>query len=152
MRGLPDAKLQHLIEQIMSGGYDPVAAIVENETTRGFKIVRPGDVPWFRAADWQAASVASINGKYVRLVLIHAFESDRGAMTRTLEAINAAGLIPNVIDPTRELQATLKRRGWKSKLRGSTFEDRETVWFPRPQHRVTESGGKEQPNPRDTES
>lgn len=132
MYALPDAKIQHLIDRIITGGYDPVAAIVENEEARGFKIVRPGDAPWFRAADWQAASVASINGKFARLVLIHAFESGRGAMTRTIDAIKEAGLIPNIIDPTRELQATLKRRGWKSKLKGSTFEDRETVWFPRP--------------------
>jgi|HubBroStandDraft_3_1064219.scaffolds.fasta_scaffold50624_2 hypothetical protein len=130
-QAVPDAKLLHLIDQIMSGGYDPVAAIVENEAARGFKIVRPGDTPWFRATDWQAASVASINGKRARLVLLHAFESGRGAMTRTIGAIKEAGLTPNIIAPTRELQATLRRRGWKSKHQGSTFEDRETVWFPR---------------------
>jgi hypothetical protein len=128
---MPDAKLVNLIEKIMAGGYDPVAAIIENEEGRGFKIVRPGDAPWFRATDWQAASVASINGNVARLVLIHAFESGRGAMTRTIEAIKEAGLIPNIIDPTRELQATLRRRGWRSKRKGSTFEDTETVWYPR---------------------
>ena len=105
-------------------------AFIESEQARGFKIVRPGDTPWFRATDWRAASVASINGKFARLVLLHAFESGRGAMTRTFTAIKDAGLTPNVIDPTRELGATLKRRGWKSKHKGSSFQDRETVWFP----------------------
>jgi hypothetical protein len=123
--------LLNLIEKIMDGGYDPVAAIAENEEARGFKIVRPGDAPWFQASDWRSASVASINGKRVRLVLLHALVSNAGAMTRTIEAIKAAGLTPNIIDPTLELQATLKRRGWKSKRSGSTFDDTETVWFER---------------------
>lgn len=127
---MPDTKLLQLIDKIVGGGYDPVAAIVDNEEERGFKIVRPGDVPWFRLGDWQAASVASINGNNVRLVLLHAIESDRGAMTRTIAAIMEAGLIPNIIDPTRELGETLKRRKWKHRIKGSTFEDRETIWFP----------------------
>lgn len=113
----------------MAGG-DPVAAIVDNERERGFEVVRPGDRPWFRAADWQAASVASIDGKRARLVLLHAFESGRGAMTRTIKGAQDAGLNPVIVDPTHELAATLKRRRWKSKSEGSRFEDRETVWFP----------------------
>lgn len=127
-------KLAELLDKMLSG-YDPVAAIVESETARGFKVVRPGDAPWFRAADWRAASVASINGVYARLVLLHAFESGKGAMTRTIESIKAAQLIPAVIDPTRELAATLTRRGWKSRHEGSTFEDMETVWRPTRQSR-----------------
>lgn len=122
-------KLLDLLNKMMSG-YDPVAAIVEGETARGFKVIRPGDAPWFRAADWRAASVASVNGVHARLVLLHAFESGKGALTQTIEGIKAAGLIPTVIDPTRELAATLTRRGWKARDEGSTFEDTETVWRP----------------------
>ena len=126
----PDTKLLHLLEKMLSGGYDPVAGIIEGEEARGYKVVRPGDAPWFRAADWQAESIASINGMKVRLVLLHAFKEGRGALTRTIDGIKQAKMIPTVIDPTRELAATLKRRGWKSKDVGTTFEDRETVWSP----------------------
>lgn len=123
-------KLLGLIEKIMTEGYDVVAAIVDSERSRGFNVVRPGDTPWFRATDWHADSVASLNGKRARLVLLRAFETGRGAMTRTIAAINDAGFIPAIIDPTRELAAALKRRGWDSKREGSCFEDRETVWTP----------------------
>lgn len=126
----PNPKLVDLIVKMLDGR-DPVGAIVESETSRGFKVIRPGDAPWFRAADWRAASVASINGRYARLVLLHAFVSGRGAMTRTIAAIQEAGLKPVIVDPTPELAATLKRRGWKSRDAGSTFEDMETLWYPR---------------------
>ncbi len=122
-------KLVQLLDKML-GGYDPVAAILESEVARGFKVIRPGDAPWFRATDWRAASIASINGSHARLVLLHAFESGRGSLTRTLAGIHAAGLIPAIIDPTLELGRTLTRRGWKHKDEGSTFEDRETVWTP----------------------
>ena len=122
-------KLLDLLDKMLSG-YDPVAVIVDGETARGFKVIRPGDAPWFRAVDWRAASVASINGMKVRLVLLHSFQSGRGAMTRTIAGIKTAGLLPSIISPTRELAATLKRRRWKSKDEGTTFEDRETVWTP----------------------
>lgn len=128
---MPDIKLMGLLDKILSGTHDPVSAIVENEQGRGFKVIRPGDAPWFRATEWRAASVASLNGQQVRLVLIHAFESGRGALTRTLAAIRTSGLNPVIIDPTRELAAALRRRGWKSHVVGSNFDDRETVWKPR---------------------
>jgi hypothetical protein len=67
---------------------------------------------------------------FARLVLIDALRPGTGALTRTLAGIKAAGMIPCIIDPTRELAATLTRRGWKSRQHGSTFEDRETRWTP----------------------
>ena len=126
----PNPKILEIFDKIMSGKYDPVSAILEGENARGFKVVRPGDAPWFRAVDWREASIASIDGKRVRLVLLHAFESGRGAMTRTLAAIVEAGLKPAIIDPTRELAATITKRGWKMRVEGSIFEDREDVWLP----------------------
>ena len=124
----PDTKLIALFEEMLSPRYDPVAAIVESETARSFKVIRPGDAPWFRAADWRYESIASIDGIKARLVLLHAFKEGRGALTRTLAGIVKVGLIPTVIDPTRELAATLKRRGWRGRMCGTTFEDRERVW------------------------
>ncbi len=128
---MSQAALVNTLDRILAGTYDPVAAIVEGEIKRGFKVVRPGDQPWFRANDWRAASVASIDGKRVRLVLIHSFESGKGAFTRTVAAIIAAGLTPSVIDPTPELSTALHRRGWRGRSRGTGFEDFETAWYPR---------------------
>ena len=127
------SKLFRVLDDLLSGRHDPVATIVECETARGFKVIRPGDAPWFRAINWRAASVASIKGKRVRLVLLHAFEEGRGSLTHTLQEISAAGLKVSIIDPTRELAATLKRRGWTMRVEGKTFEDREDVWSP-PKH------------------
>lgn len=121
-------KLADMLDKMLSGLHDPVATIIENETARGFKVVRPGDTPWFRAIDWRAASIASINGVYARLVLLHAFQSGRGSMTRTIEGAKNSGLIPIIIDPTRELATMLKRRGWRGREVEDTFGNREAVW------------------------
>ena len=123
-------KLNKLFDQLLSGNYDPVAAIVENEMKRGFQIIRPGDAPWLDKEDWIPATVASINGMRARLVLLHAKAQGKGALTRTIQHIQAHGLIPAIIDPTIELAAALKRRNWKKRSEGHTFDDRETVWTP----------------------
>ena len=128
---MSEAALIKTIEEILSGEYDPVAAIVRGELKRGFKVIRPGDAPWFRAGDWRPESVASLSGNTVRLVLLHAFVSGKGAFTRTLKDIAEAGLAPSVIDPTPELAETLKRHGWFGKQVGRTFETHERVWQPK---------------------
>lgn len=125
---MSESALVQVVQRILASGYDPVAAIVEDETARGFKVIRPGDAPWFSAEDWRAASVASIDGDTVRLVLIHSHESGKGALTRTLSAIEASGLRPTVLEPTPELADTLRRRGWKSR-EVRLLLDRETVWY-----------------------
>lgn len=127
---MAESALVEVVKRILAGGYDPVAAIVEDETDRGFKVVRPGDAPWFPAADWRAASVASIDGNTIRLVLIHSHESGKGAMTRMLAAIEDAGLKPAVLEPTPQLADVLRRRGWLSR-EVRLLLDRETVWSPR---------------------
>lgn len=124
---MPNPKLLDLVEKMLAGG-DPVALILEGERARGFRIIRPGDAPWFRAGDWRPASIASVDGMYARLVLLHAFESDRGAFTRTVEGIRAAHLIPTVIDPTREFAAMLKRRKWVENTHFPSHGSYEHVW------------------------
>ena len=125
------ALLAELHAMLNDPHYDPVAAIVEGERKRGFRVVRPGDEPWFRIRDWRAESVASIDRDTVRLVLIHAVREGRGTFTRTIQNIEKAGLLPSVIEPNREFAASLKRRGWVGKQFGKTFEERETVWRPK---------------------
>ena len=127
---MSEAALIRELEAILSGNYDPVAAIVEGERKRGFRVVRPGEAAWFRIGDWRAESVASINRNTVRLVLIYAVREGRGTFTRTVQNIEKAGLLPSVIEPNREFAASLKRRGWVSKQHGRTFESREMIWKP----------------------
>jgi hypothetical protein len=110
--------------------YDPVAAIVAGEKMNGFRVLRPGNTPWFLAADWMAYSVVSVSGTLVRFVLIEAHEPGTGAFTRTVKGLQDAGYKPAVIDPTREFAAMLKRRGWRGKAMGHNFETTETVWRP----------------------
>lgn len=128
---MAEAALVEVVKRILAGGYDPVAAIVEDETARGFKVVRPGEVAWLPMEDWRPASVASINGDTVRLVLIHSHESGKGALTRCIAAIIAAGLKPTVLEPTPQLADTLRRRGWKARRRMLPRDDHETVWSPK---------------------
>jgi hypothetical protein len=121
-----------LLSMMVAPGYDPVAHIVAGERERGHKVVRPGDRPWFSTADWRPASVASRNAVSVRLVLLHRQDGVRGALERTLRAIVERGLKPSIIDPTSELEETLRRHGWHGVQMGRSFRDREKVWFPNP--------------------
>ena len=116
------------LEAMLSGNYDPIAAIVRGEEKRGFKVVRPGDARWFRATDWRAESVASIAGGKVRLVLLNAVDEGTGSFTRTVREIEAIGLQPIVIEPNHGFAATLKRNGWRKRSVGSSFETFETIW------------------------
>jgi len=125
------ALIRELEAMLFDPNYDPIAAIVEGEKKHGFHVVRPGDKPWFLAKDWKAESVASIDRDTVRLVLIHAKREGKGAFTRTVKAIEDAGLLPTVIEPMRGFAETLRRRGWRGKQTGRTFETRETVWRPK---------------------
>lgn len=117
-----------ILERIIDGTYDPVTAIVDSEVSRGNIVVRPGNQPWFSDDEWNPSSIASIRGVYVRLILLHANQQGRGSFTRTVEAIRRSGLTPLVIDPTNEFANALRRRGWKGKTVGKSFEDREDVW------------------------
>jgi hypothetical protein len=122
------AALIRELEAILSGNYDPVAAIVQGEKKRKFRVVRPGDEPWFLATDWKADSVASIAGNKVRLVLLSAIDEGTGSFTRTVKAIEDAGFQPVVIEPTFGFAAALKRRGCRKRTVGSSFETFETTW------------------------
>lgn len=120
------AALADLVVRATSGQHDPLAAIVESETSRGFRVVRPGNVDWFPPADWRPASIASISGNQIRLVLLHAHTSNGGALTRLLDRTITYDV--SIIDPTAQLVAALKRRGWCGRTAGHSFETREQVW------------------------
>jgi hypothetical protein len=125
------ALLAELEAMLNDPNYDPVAAIVEGERKRGFRVVRPGEALWFRIGDWKSESVASMHGTTIRLVLIDAYRPGTGAFTRMIRDIEEIGGRPAVLEPTKEFAAMLKRRGWRGKQFGRSFEDSEGVWRPR---------------------
>ncbi len=101
-----------------------------DERAKGYRVVLPGEVPWLPAEDWHQTIVVSIDGKRVRLVAILASRPGNGAFRRLVAAIQAAGLIPVVIEPTREMRETLTRWRWKRRYAGYGFETEEH-WRPR---------------------
>ena len=110
---MSEAALLNLIVDVLSGKAAPDQAIVYHETASGFRVVRPGDEPWFPAADWKPASVASVDGDTARLVLLDAIRPGTGALTLCLALIAKHGLKPAIIAPTPELADALLRRGWE---------------------------------------
>lgn len=129
---MSEAALLAELEAILNDpNYDPLAAIVADEKKRGYRVLRPGDVPWFLTDDWDSDSIASVSGTMVRLVLLNAHRPGTGAFTRTVSGMQGAGYKPIVLDPTPEFAAMLKRRGWRGKAVGHDFETRETRWRPR---------------------
>jgi hypothetical protein len=125
------ALLAELEAMLNDPNYDPVAAIVEGERKRGFRVIRPGEASWFRVGDWKPESVASMHGTTIRLVLIDAYRPGTGAFTRMIRDIEEIGGRPAVLEPTKEFSAMLKRRGWRGTATGHTFETRETIWRPK---------------------
>lgn len=102
----------------------------EDERERGYRVVVPGEVPWLSADDWHPTIVVSIDGPKVRLIAILANRPGQGSFRRLIMGITAAGLVPVVIAPTKELRDTLKRWGWRERNRGYglNYEER---WSPR---------------------
>lgn len=102
----------------------------ENERKAGYEVVLPGSQPWLSAEDWDETVVVSKDDKHVRLVAILAKRQCQGSLHRTIRGIIAAGLIPQIVEPTVEMRTTCKRWGWRSRRIGRGFESQE-VWYPR---------------------
>lgn len=100
------------------------------ERKAGYRVVVPGDEPWLPAEDWDETITVSVDGHKVRLVVILAKRPGTGAFKRLVAGIEKAGLTPCIIEPSREMQATLTRWGWKPRRYGYGLES-ETQWTPR---------------------
>src|SRR6185369_14000824 len=100
------------------------------EKERGFEIVETGSVPWLPAADWPNDIVITQKGKEIRIVAIYAKRPGNGAFRRLITAIIQAGMVPVIVTPVHEMRDTMKRWGWKQKLTGTNFHDREETWHP----------------------
>jgi hypothetical protein len=122
--------LHAAIIDIMTSDVPPEKALAQHEKDIGFVPVTLGVFPFFDVADWHPATLVSMRGKTWRLVLLHAKNPGTGALTRLLIGIKAHDPHARIqiIDPTREMQITLRRKGWKGRETGSTFQDRKHVW------------------------
>ena len=108
----------------MSRNSDNIAdGIAALEGARGYTVMRPGEVAWFPLADWKPASVASVNGIYVRLVLLDAVLPGNGAFRRLVAAVVAAGHLPLVMCPLGPMREILRRERWSR-----VSERPEEVW------------------------
>lgn len=101
-----------------------------NEVAAGYRVVLPGTVDWLSAADWHPTITVSTDGKTVRLVAILALNPGKGALRRTVAGIMGAGLVPCIVEPTREMRSTMQRWNWKCKRVGYGM-DCEEQWRPR---------------------
>lgn len=104
-----------------------------DESVLGRRVVVPGDEPWLSADDWDPTVVVSIDGQQVRLIAILARNPGNSAFRRTVAGIQAAGLTPCVVCPSREMRETLKRWGWRGRHVGDGFGTEER-WYPRKAH------------------
>ena len=106
--------LNEFLGLILEGnGGDIPAAIREDEAGAGNDIIRPGGKDWLPLKDWHPDTVVSITPSgTVRLILLRARRPGRGALTRLLAALGSRAV--EILCPTRELAATLSRRGWRS--------------------------------------
>lgn len=100
------------------------------EAEKGYRVLSVGDVPWLSVDEWSPDCVVSQDQDRIRLVLIVALTPGGGAFRRLLAQVQADGKVPVVIAPTRELQSTLSRWGWRHRLVGDSFETREDQWSP----------------------
>lgn len=118
------AQLDKLLGQ-MDAGLRMEDIMRADEVAAGRRVVKPGDEPWFPASEWHHTNVVSVEGNTVRIIAVWAINPGQGAFRRLIAAIEAAGLKPCIIEPTREMRATLKRWGWKGKRYGYDFNSEE---------------------------
>ena len=132
------AAIERIFATIDAGGHvhDLMRAY---ERAAGRIVVRPGERPWLSIDDWHEKIVVSIDGNRVRLIAILAKHPGTGALTRTISGIIAAGLIPVIVEPTKEMRETCRRWGWKMRNVGDSFETYEEQWRPRFKNRRVKS-------------
>jgi hypothetical protein len=97
-----------------------------HEIAQGFAIVRPGEAAWLPLEDWHPFSIASTDGKRVRLVALQAQHEGEGALRRCIAAIRAARLQPVIVEPFDRLEQSLKRWGWRHRRLADA-----NIWYPR---------------------
>jgi len=121
------SELKAAIERIAKIG--PAAAMREDEHALGFSPVRPGEVSWLSAEDWQNDIVISQRYREVRIVAIKAKKPGSGALRRLIAALADANLLPIIVEPMLEMPAILERWRWTGEVIGEGFNKQE-IWRP----------------------
>lgn len=125
-------QIMDAIEAVMRDGRPMQEIMRDAERKSGYRVVVPGEVSWLSADDWDATVTVSVDDKRktVRLVAILAKSPGNGAFLRTVRAIMDVGLTPCIVEPTREMRATMQRWKWARRRVGHGF-DGEEQWRPR---------------------
>lgn len=97
------------------------------ERAKGFTII--ADAAWLDPADW-VECLATQDRNRVRLVLLHARTPGKGAFTKLIAGIWAAGLEPVIVEPSQTLIDWCNRHNYRRRVVG-IGQDRHAVWYPR---------------------
>ncbi|HEX8414030.1 MAG TPA: hypothetical protein VF637_09120, partial [Sphingomicrobium sp.] len=85
---------------------------------------------WFHAEDWAQWPVISYDDHEVHVVAVSS--ARRGAFSRLVREVRAAGLTPVVVEPMGPtMPAILERWGWQMSVNGEGWDHREE-WRPAP--------------------
>lgn len=106
----------------------PLECMRRDEIAMGHKLLKPGDVHWFKPDDWRDTCL-SRTGKTIRIVLVEARRPGRGAFSRLIRGIQRAKLTPVVLSPSDHLTAVLMKWGWTCRHVGEGF-NAEEQWSP----------------------
>lgn len=98
------------------------------EREQGFRIVE--FAAWFDRDDWTDATIISQDGRRIRLVALEARTPCSGAMTRLIEKITAAGLVPVIVEPNQMIIDWCARHDFRSRTIGRG-RYRHHVWYSR---------------------
>jgi hypothetical protein len=98
------------------------------EREQGFTIVTAA--PWLDPNDWTPATIIAADGKRIRLVALEAKNPGHGAFTRLIAKIQAAGLVPVIVEPSRSLIDWCLRHDYRERRIGKGHLVH-TIWYPR---------------------
>jgi hypothetical protein len=111
----------------MHGGWP--AAMRAMERDAGRTLVEVGSY-WLPEADWHEDCVVSLDGNRMRLVLLNAHRPGGGAFMRLVKHLIAHGFTPVAVEPNDRIEASLIKRGWRSRVVGRGAK-RELIYYPR---------------------
>lgn len=104
---------------VMLPGLGPIgSAILLDEVSAGRRPVLPDAEPpaWLELDDWRWFPLLAYDAREVHVLAI--WSARRGAFTRLVAGIEAAGLVPVVVAPLPFLRAILVRKGWRETVKG----------------------------------
>ena len=122
------AHMLDAVLQIKRGQQHPagmLGVMLEDEIAAGNRPVYVGATEPFPvpAGEWNGAVISLTPDRKCRIVLVDAKRPGRGAFSRLVGAIRAAGYMPAVIEPVgNDMPAIMRKWGWKGRRIGSGWE------------------------------